>query len=48
MGRKRIMHFGQTYTIQEYDQGEWKDLGELPTLDQAKKLLKELRKLDKI
>lgn len=46
MGRKRIMHLGEGYTIQEFDQGQWNDLGEVPTLDQAKSLLEDLRKLE--
>lgn len=48
MPKRRVMHIGDVYVIQEYYRGEWADMGEVPTLEQAKNLLKELKKLDKI
>lgn len=46
MPRRRIMHLTESYTIQEYDHGEWRNVGELPTLAQAKKFLEDLRNID--
>ena len=48
MPERRVMHFGETYTIQEKIDGEWRSVGELPTLAQAKKLLEDLRKIDTV
>lgn len=48
MTKRRVMHLGETYVIQEYADGVWTNVGELPTLAQAKKLLEDLRKLDTI
>ena len=48
MPKRRVMHLGDAYVIQECYRGEWADMGEVPTLDQAKNLLKELKKLDKV
>lgn len=45
MTRHRVMHLGETYTIEEYSNGEWVKVGELPTLNQAKELLKDIRKI---
>ena len=47
MTKRRVMHLGEAYTIQEYADGEWKTVGELPTLQQAKKLLADLREIEK-
>lgn len=48
MTKRRVMHLGEGYQIQEYDSGEWKTVGELPTLKQAKKLLEDLREIETI
>lgn len=47
MTKRRVMHVGDSYVIQEYYRGEWADMGEVPTIEQAKALLKDLKKLDK-
>ena len=48
MSKHRVMHIGDAYVIQRYYRGKWADLGEAPTLDKAKKLLKDFEELDKI
>lgn len=48
MGKRRIMHFGDVYEIQEFDGDEWVTVGELPTLERAKQLLKDLKKIDTV
>ena len=48
MAKRRVMHFGDVYEIQEFDGDEWVTVGELLSLERAKQLLKDFKKIDTV